>query len=107
MYSMKQCLICLEETNKLFKNANCKCKYNVHKSCLNKWSNHSCRCIICKAPIINNPKNIWIFDRAIDYIVAPLLQLLFVPILAIYVLSMNIVYLLNVYVLESYDNIGR
>ncbi len=101
---MNQCIICLEETNKLFINANCKCKYNVHKRCLNKWSRKwNDNCIICKAPIINT-KNIWILDRAIDYIVAPLLQLLFVPILAIYVLSMNIVYLLNVL---SYENIGR
>ena len=100
---MKQCLICLEKTNKQFVNANCKCKYNVHKMCLNKWSK---RCIICKAPIINKKNNLFL-DRAIDYIVAPLLQILFVPILAIYLLSMNIVYLLNAYVLDAYDQLGR
>ncbi len=104
---MNPCLICLEKTNNLFKNANCKCKYNVHKLCLNNWSNH---CIICKAPIINK-QNHWFFNvvekRTTEWIIAPIIQIMFVPIFIIYICFMNAVYLLNVYVLESYDNIGR
>ncbi len=103
---MNQCIICLEDTNKLFKNANCKCKYNVHQSCLNKWSK---KCVICKKPIIN--KQSWIFNvvekRTTEWILVPLTKIAFIPILVIYMCVMNTAYFLNVYVLESYDNIGR
>jgi hypothetical protein len=99
---MNPCIICLEETNKLFKNENCKCKYNVHPMCLNKWSNHSGRCMICKTPIINKPS--LVLQWTTEWILAPLAQILFVPLLVVYICFMNSVYLLNVYV---YDQLER
>lgn len=102
MFIMNPCIICLEDTNKLFENENCKCKYNVHKSCLNKWSRH---CIICKKPIIN--KQSWFLHLTTEWILVPLTKIAFVPILVVYMCVINAVYFLNAYVLESYDNIGR
>ncbi len=102
MSIMNPCIICLEETNNTFKNTNCKCKYNVHKTCLNKWSKH---CIICKKPIIN--KSIFFFKMTTDWVLTPLLQIVFIPTLFVYICFMNAVYLLNVYVLESYDQLER
>ena len=111
MFIMNPCLICLETTNKLFENENCKCKYNVHQNCLSQWSNKwNNNCIICKATIIN--KQSWIYklrttEWTNNWIVSPILQLAFIPMLITYQCFINTVYLFNVYVLESYENVGR
>jgi hypothetical protein len=102
MFIMNQCIICLEETNNMFVNNNCFCKYRVHQRCLNQWSRH---CIICKAPIIN--KSTIILKWTTEWIIGPLLQIMFFPILLVYICFMNAVYLLNVYVLDSYDQLER
>ncbi len=113
MFIMNQCIICLEDTNILFENENCKCKYYLHKTCLNQWSRYSCQCIICKAPIINKQSMVyngvkkWSKELAVNWIVQPLLQILFIPIFITYQCFINAVYLLNVYCLESYDHAGR
>lgn len=110
MYIMKPCLICLEETNKLFENANCKCKYNVHKTCLNQWSKKwKYNCIICKKPIIKKQSLFvkWTQELIVTPLLQVVLQIAFVPMFVVYICFMNAVYLLNVYVLDSYDQLGR
>jgi hypothetical protein len=42
-----------------------------------------------------------------DWVLTPLLQIVFIPTLFVYICFMNAVYLLNVYVLESYDQLER
>ena len=106
---MNQCIICLEEINKSqclsnqFK-FNCICKYNIHTNCLNKWLSKKRKCIICKEPIEIKQS---LMMRSIIILSKPLLQLMFIPLLIIYLSFMNVVYILNIIFSNPYVNDGR
>lgn len=52
---MNSCLICLENTN-IYAIPICKCKYNIHKECINIWLQLNNTCIICKSKLLTYQK---------------------------------------------------
>ncbi len=102
MFIMNQCIICLEETNNMFVNNNCVCKYRVHQRCLDKWLPK--KCIICKRQIEEKQSLLMSFIVRIS---KPFIKIMFFPLLITYFLILNVVYCLNVCFANPYINEGR
>ena len=94
------CIICLDEckNNYLqFPNniTECKCKYNVHKSCLEYYNNHTniitYKCFLCRGSLIVYNKNI--YHNLINYYKIEFIMFFFTFAWAIILLSIPLCFL--------------